>query len=101
MKIYKDQNLNYEISNIDLGRVEVNQTKEYSYYLYNNSTGNLESISIKLDDVPDSSEVKIIEFPEKLKAKEKALFKFSWTPSLNLERGLKTRISINAVEVWG
>lgn len=104
MKLYKDINLTEEVPEEEfLGRVEVGEAEEYTYYLYNDTDGFLEDITIGFLDLNNGNaknELKIVEKPSEIQPKEKAKVVLRWTPTLQVKKGLKIKFSINALEVY-
>lgn len=90
-----------EVTELNLGRVKVGQSKEYEFTLFNENDSVLEDIQVKFDAVRDSKEIEVLKIPDFLGAKEKAIFKFRWTPTLEIKKGLRTKVIFNAVEVFG
>lgn len=86
-----------EITILDLGKVKVGDSKEYTYILYNDVDCTLENIEIKIAN----KEVTVLSKPEVLSAFEKAEIRLKWTPIVAVKpKGLKTSIQIDADEVY-
>ncbi len=104
MKLYKDADLTEKIQDEEfLGRVEAGTTKDFTYYLYNDTDGFLEDIVIGFLDLNNGNaknELKIVEKPETMNPKEKAKIILKWSPTLQVKKGLKIKFSINALEVY-
>ena len=84
------------LTDLDLGIVDAGDTKEYSYIFYNDTEAELVNIEVKILD----KEVTILSSPKNLNPYEKAEFKIKWSPSLEIKKGLKTSIEINAQEIY-
>jgi hypothetical protein len=97
MKFYNAENSTAPIEELDLGTVEAGKTKDFQFFIHNDSEAFLDKIEISTD----SSEVKIISAPKTLKANEKVSFFVQYSPSITLKQGLKTNIKISAYEIWG
>lgn len=104
MKLFSDESLKNEVpelSDLNFGRVEVGETKTLTYWLYNDSKAYVESIKVALSKVASYEEVKIVSYPKELKAKGKASIVLSWTPTLDIEAGLKgIKFQISGEKVW-
>ena len=97
MKIYSDDRLTDEIVQIlDLGIVQAGDTKEYTYYVYNDTNAELIDIAFSIDN----AEVEILEFPTKLQSKEKGALRIKYSPSVNIKKGLRTSLKTKGVEIY-
>ena len=76
-------NIGNEISEINLGRVKVGESKDFSFILFNEKGSRLENIKIKFDAVKDSEEINILKSPEKLGPKEKGTVTYKALARLN------------------
>ncbi len=101
-----------EITEIDLGRVKVGESKEFEFILFNEKRSRLEEIKIKFFAVTKNKdgreilkeigdEIKVLKMPTLLRNQEKGNIKFRWTPTLEVESGLKAKIIITSLEVFG
>jgi len=99
MKIYKDHDFTQEVKDeiFDLGIVPAGETKKFTFYIFNDSNAFLKNLkfSVKHD------EVRIIKFPEKLAANMSGELILEWKPSVTLKEGLKARLRISGIELWG
>jgi len=93
MKILQNGN---EISVLDLGTVEVGETKKYEYQILNDSQKRLESLKFQIND----DEVKIVEAPVELLPGESKRLILEWTPTEKVELGKKVYLNILGKEVW-
>ena len=99
MKILYNEN---EVSILDLGAVKIGETKTYQYTLENDSVWALKDITVALQDI-DGKPVKEIIFvnpPKIMKGNSRTTLEFSWTPGIEIKKGLKTQLQINAIEIW-
>lgn len=90
-----------EITELDLGRVKVGESKEFNFFLFNEHNSHLEEIAIKFEAVKDSDTIEILKIPEVLGPKAKGTVKIRWTPTLEIQEGLKTKVIVTALEIWG
>ena len=99
MKILKD---NIEVKVLDLGEVKIGDTKTYDYTLENDSMWEVKDIELSIEDMDGIpvNEITFIKYPSVLLPKAKQLIQFSWTPSIEIKKGLKTQLQIKAVEIW-
>lgn len=97
MKIYKDKELTQEITILDFGIVEAGTFAKFVYYIYNETMAKILNLVFKID----SLEVKIITMPKQLLPKTIAELEIEWFPSITLKQGLKTKLNISGVEIWG
>lgn len=96
MKIYKDSALSIEIELLDLGIVQAGDSKEYEFYIYNETVAELVDLSFSID----SKEVEILSYPKTLKSKEKSELKLKYSPSINLKQGLKAILKFKGAEIY-
>ena len=95
-----------EVFVLDLGMVKIGESKEYEYILENETAWDVIDIDVSLtqqdenEKTTELQEVKILEYPEKLKGHGRAPLKFSWTPSIEIKSGLKAKFKIKCLEVW-
>ena len=85
-----------EIKELDLGIVDAGESKDFVYYLYNETNGLLEELDIKVDH----PEVKLKKIPKAVESKESEEIVLTWNPSVTVKRGLKTTLSIKGSEVY-
>lgn len=97
MKIFKDATLKEEIlETFDFGIVEAGSSKEYTYYIQNETEARVVDIEISVEN----KEIAIQSFPKELKSKEVAKLTFKWSPSVDIKKGLKESINIKASEIY-
>ena len=96
MKIFKDEGLQHEVKILDFGIVPAGESKEYSYFLQNESNADLRSLKFMVDH----PEVRIKLAPEKLDAGANAEIRLSWAPAVTLKEGLKAKLLIDGEELW-
>jgi len=97
MKLFKDKNLSEEIEELDLGIVEAGESKKFVFYVLNDSMAYLKNLKFEIEH----SEVKILDFPEKLQANKNGELLIEWNPSITLKEGLKAQLKISGTELWG
>lgn len=83
-------------TNFDLGIVEAGKSKEYSYYIVNDTVAELVDVKVEIAH----KEVEIVTFPSKLKAGERGELTIKWSPSLTVKKGLQTLVKITGSELW-
>jgi hypothetical protein len=96
MKLYKGKSTTEPIETLVFGEVQAGESKEYSFYIYNDNGTFLKNIEVYVD----SSEVQVLEKPSTLDKGTFGLLKLAWKPSITLKKGLKTKIQLSGVEVW-
>jgi hypothetical protein len=92
MKIFQN---NQEIEKLDLGIVSAGGSKEFVFEVLNDSKGYLKDLAFKVDH----NEVKIVEAPALLDPNETKNLIIEWSPSLDLEEGLKVKLIIEGKKV--
>lgn len=97
MKIYKDYELKNEVDILDLGIVQAGDTKQFEFWAYNDLRASLKELQFKVEH----HEVRIVEAPKKLASHAKGKLVLSWTPSITLKEGLKTKLCIMGLEIYG
>ncbi len=96
MKIFKDKDLKYEvIGEFDLGIVDAGKSKDYEYYIVNETSNDLVDLTISTM----SEELKIVQYPTQLKSHESIKIILKWTPSITIKKGLKTSLVFKASEI--
>jgi len=96
MKIYKDKELKNEITTLDFGIVLAGETKQYEFYLLNDSEAILQSLSFKISH----PEIKILETPKDLSRQETGKITIEWTPTVTLKAPLKAKLEIDGYELY-
>ena len=97
MKLYKNANLTEEIDLIlDLGIVQAGDTKEYEFYVYNETNAELINLSFSLNH----NEIEVLSFPQKLQSKEGGFLKIKYSPSISIKKGLKTSLDFKGTEIY-
>lgn len=96
MKLYKDQECKDPFPRLDFGEVTLGQSQTVTAFLKNETGGSLRKIVVKCSD-PDIQ----VECVESLVPDGVAPVKFVWKPALNLRRGLRAEIELNAEAVYG
>jgi len=96
MKIYKDFSKTEEVKDvIDLGVVEVGLSKEFIFYVLNDSEWELVDLVFSLDN----KEVKIVSAPKTLKSNEVDKLILNYTPDVTIEKKLYVGINIEGVKL--
>lgn len=97
MKIYADSELTQEVTDLmDLGIVEAGETKQFTFWVMNDSLAVLQDLEFDIDH----SEASIVEAPRELDPRSVGTILIEWSPSITLKQGLKTQIKITARELW-
>jgi len=96
MKIYKNKALTERVEKLDLGTVLAGETKQYEFFLHNDSPANLVDLQFSIDN----KEASIVSFPSLLKSDEVGRLLIEWTPSVTVKSGLKTNLEIRGSEIW-
>lgn len=97
MKIYKEKELKEEVTNLDFGITLAGDTKEITFYLYNDSTADV----VEIKPTIDNAEVSVKDCPTNLGSKQSASIVFAWSPSVTLKQGLKTQLNLKFFELYG
>lgn len=95
MKIYLDSELTQEVEFLDLGIVQAGDTKEYTFWVYNDTEFDVKNLVFNLSH----PEVKIIQSPINLDAKQSDKFIVQWKSSVTLEKSLKPKIKISGMKL--
>lgn len=97
MKIYKNNNLTEQIDKLKLGIVSAGYSKQFTFYVYNDSRAHLRNLSFSVEH----EEVKIIKNPEEMLPESKETLIIEWSPKVTLKEGLETQLKIKGEELWG
>lgn len=97
MKIFTDKTLKEEIEVLDLGIVPAGETREFTFFLLNDSDAFLQDLRFNTEN----PEIKITQSPLSMEARSTKPLTLSWTPSVTLKKGLKTKLSVIGTEIWG
>lgn len=107
-----------EVTELNLGRVKVGESKEYEFMLFNENDSLVENIEVRFEAIVDpdkktkfpsiteiesletSKEIEILKIPRILIAQQKEFFRFRWTPTLEIKKGLRVKAIFEALEVW-
>jgi len=95
MKLLNNEGI--ELKELDLGIVEVGQSKEYEYTLLNNNGTQVNRIGV---DVDRNNELTVLECPEYLNEGEKGKVRIKWEPNLKIKSGLHVPVRIHGIEIW-
>lgn len=96
MKLFKDKELKQEVETLDLGIVEAGETVSYTFYVYNDTQAEMNTLIFKIEH----PEVKIIKTPKEIISKATTELVIEWSPSVTLKQGLKARLNISGIELW-
>lgn len=97
-KLYSDRALTKEVTDpIDLGKLKAGETKVYEFYVFNNAVYPYEEMQFAIDD----EEVMIISHPKELNEKASDVLVIEWSPSEDVEKGLKAKLEITGYKVVG
>ena len=88
--------LGQELKELNLGIVNAGETKEFSYYLVNDSEADVTDIEIKIDH----PEVVIIKTPKELRPQDRDEFTIKWSPPQQPKQGLKTVVLYTFTSLW-
>ena len=95
-KLYKDKELQVEAENpLNLGKLKIGDSKQYTYYLYNSSQYPYEEIELSIN----RDEVKVISAPTDLKEKSSAEIILEWQPLVSTKLKVKPTIEIKGFRV--
>lgn len=99
IKIYKNKKLTDEIDNntFDFGIVPAGETKKFIFWILNDS----EAFLRNLEFIVEHREVKVIKSPVELSANFSEELILEWSPSITLKTGLKAKLRIKGIELWG
>ena len=97
MKFYKNENLTEELITLDLGIVEAGESKQFTFYVFNDSLAHLTDLEFEILH----QEVIVISAPKDLLPQANSEFIIEWNPSVTLKEGLQARVSIKGKELWG
>ena len=113
MKLYTDKELlNQIIGSFSLGIVPVGETIQKTIWIKNDSdpkpTGQLIDIEIDIvcldptnDTVITDEHIAILESPDRMDAFAVAPIKLEWCPAIDLEQGLRAKLTIKAKKIIG
>ncbi len=93
MKILNQNKI--EITEIDFGTVEIGKTATLNYLINNEEECDIEDIRV----LTESKEITVT-YPKTLSPFETDKIDFSWTPTLEIKKGLKSKFTIEATQIW-
>ena len=96
MKIFKDSSLKEEVTTLDLGIVQAGSSKQFEFYIYNDTEADLMELNFSIDN----NEIKIISTFKELGSKKSDKLIIEWSPSITIKKGLSTKLNINGLELW-
>ena len=85
-----------EVSDLRLGIVAAGTSKEFQYFIMNNSPAELVNIEMHLKH----KEIKVKKMPDTIPAEMRAEMIIEWSPSLTLKQGLKVDFNISGEEIY-
>jgi len=98
MKIYKDKNLTEEVTlDLDFGIVLAGEVKQFQFWVLNDLNAYLKDLKFEVEH----EEVKVLEAPKELEAHAVSELIFEWSPSVTLKEGLKAKLNVTGIELWG
>ena len=101
MKLLNDKQEEIPVnSDIFLGEVEVGTTKDFTFYLYNESKGMSLDIKVEAIECNQLEDVKILEVPQTIDANTKKAFIVRWIPTLKVEAGLHMTLKVTGKTIW-
>lgn len=86
---------------IDLGIVPVGESKEYEFFIENDTEYRVVEIKVEFDN--SGNEIIILKQPYELSAKQKDILRIKWTAGVSVKKGLnsrKVRIIVSGTELW-
>ena len=99
MKIFKDPNLQEEITSIYFGKVEAGKSKRITVYLYNDSEAVLTNLTYEFPSLPGSEKLEI-NGPITIQPKSSQPLTIEWKPSVNFKKALELPLTIKGEEVY-
>lgn len=93
MKLFYDQELTKEVppdSVIDWGVVPAGETRDYTFYLHNDTAGYVLNLEVALDH----PELFVLQAPAELASFETKELRIQWQCSVDLKQGLKAPLGI-------
>ena len=90
-QIFKDKELTEIADPINLGKLKVGETKEFTFYVFNATVDPYEELKLNVDH----KEITVISAPTELKEKTSAKFILEWKATVNVKRNLKPTLEIN------
>lgn len=97
MKIFKDQLLENQITDLQLGIVKAGDAATYEFFISNDSEAKLQELIFKIDH----PEVEILEACKEILPNGIGKLVIVWRPQVTLKEGLKTQVSVQGEELWG
>lgn len=95
MKMFRDPELEEEISQIDFGEVEIGQSKEVTVYLLNERDTLLKNLNFSFKN----TDVEVVTSPRTLSPRQISKLTVRWTPNLQIKKALKIDLVIRGEEV--
>ncbi len=96
MKIYSDFTKTKEVKgDLDLGVVQVGETKDIIFYVLNDSEATLVDLIFSIDN----KEVKIVSAPKILLSRQTDKLVINYTPDISIEKKLNISLSIEGTKL--
>jgi len=97
-----DQNGNElrESEPIDLGEAEVGTTKDFIFYIFNDTTGDILNIKVDIIDTEQKEDLLLKNVPSKVSPNQKVPFIVSWSPTLKVQKRLDMTLKISVKTLW-
>ena len=92
MKILQE---NKPVEILDLGIVSAGESKQFEFQVNNDGRGYLKELVFRIDH----PEIKIVEAPTLLDPNETKKLIIEWSPSIDLEEGLKVKLDIEGKRI--
>lgn len=110
MKIFLDEDLKNEVENktMDLGIIDVGDSKEFKYWILNDTKDELRRLNYKLRKIDRktgivtdeiSEEARIIEAPEEMKPHDSAVLIVEYTPEISIDEGLRVQLHVKGKRI--
>ena len=96
MKVFKDPDFKEELNELNLGRVDAGFSKEFTFYLLNESGAKLENIKFLINH----PEISLVKVPSTMNESGKDTLILKWSPTITLKEALKTNFTIEQEELY-
>jgi len=110
VRIYKDSEMRDEVENktMDLGIVDVGDTKEFEYWVLNDTKDELKFLKYVLRKIDRetgivtdeiSEEAYVVEAPEEMLPHDSSILIVSYTPEISIDEGLRVQLEIRGKRI--